>query len=195
MAKSINSSGNISDFTYSNTTGHVHITGAGGGGGGGSSNNTGNIQLTTGTSANTTASIGPDLTPEEVKRLENLIADRDYWIKQEKLNAFKKLPPHLRQRAVDEACMKEYLENVNNIDKSKFDGQDEIEKLESKNRNNMGFTFSGSSLSIDGTGSWYVDNSTSGMVEITNYFTKDELMDAHATVTLEESLTGDEDGL
>lgn len=157
------------------------------------SNNLFNSSLLTTTSGSTTSTtaVGPSLTEDEKKKLENLKQDRDSWVKQEKVKSFQKLPAHLRQRMVDQACIKECLEEINNIDQTKFEGQSEIEALAQKEVDN------GTYIMLDGTATTWnhvmLDgtNYTPHEVEIIDMFTKDELMEAHAAVTLEENLGED----
>lgn len=134
------------------------------------------------------------LTTEENSKLEDLKTEREKWIKSEKLKNFQNLPVHLRQEIVDEACVFECLKSMDSIDTSKFEGQDEIGELETKNDKSKmnGNYISSAGLSISPSydnGSPYAPNHNNFKYgKIIHEFTKEELMEAHAAATMEESL-------
>ena len=164
-------SGNVGDVCTSSGGDIIFQTGFGAGGGGSG-------VTWSGTGMEST------LTIDEAKQLDILKKDRDLWLKQEKLKAFQKLPNHLRQDIVDEACIVECIKDMSDIDVSKFDKNDEIYKLESKN---------GYYLAIDNA-TYHTYPHNSKYPVIIGALTRDELVDAHAAITLEENL-GDSDGL
>jgi len=174
MAKS---SSNHILTTTSGASGDIFIS-TGGGGGGGSG-------VTT-----TTATTVEQLSEKEKKKLDSLLADRNNWIKQKKLESFQKLPAHLRQQVVDESCIKECINQMNNIDTSKFEGQFEIEKLEKKQYDPNQLVFNNVNISTGGT-AWIGYDNYYKHTDITDQLTKDELMNAHAAITLEENLGED----
>lgn len=141
-----------------------------------------NIDLTTlHTTLNMQFSPSP-LTENESKKLDSLKEERDKWIKNEKLNNFKELPAHVRQDIVDEAFIKEFIEDIDMVNTDDFPDQKELENLEAKEANVYNqFT----DKDID-KGGHYPMNFKYG--RILDEFTREELMLAHTDATMEEAL-------
>lgn len=161
------------------------------------SGDTGDGTFTTTTLSSASIAIGEPLTPEERQKLDNLLRDRDMWIRSEKLRNFQNLPVHIRQDIVDESCLRECLMGMDEVNEFNFDGQSEINKLEQKDKMSHYNSYrSGTQLSpnfhsyigpVDA--SYEPHNIQFKYYKIINEFTKDELMEAHAAATLEESLS------
>jgi len=167
-------------------------SGAGGGGGSGSggtsgsAGSSGSVFIQTGTTTSSNFSFTPpvQLSEKEQAKLQQLRKDKINWLKQEKLNNFKKLPAHLRQEIVDEANIKDFVNSIANIDKAGFPDQVEIDTLESKSNSHS--TLNGTWVGVDGFNTTL--HMPSKYQTIINEFTKEELGSAHAEATLEEAL-------
>lgn len=186
---------------------------------------TGNHTFTTGNTV-TLGNTMPGLTDKQLKKLKQLEADKVKWIKCEKLKSFKELPAHIRQEIVDEVHIKEFINNINNVDFSGFPDSQEMQKLQAiQNQQYTVTTTSPFGLAVSGAGggggggagaagqvavnngSTYVSNGSSWNAVtydginvdanhhfqfkydiITHEFTKEELTNAHADATIEETL-------
>jgi len=120
------------------------------------------------------------LTAKEETRFTELKLQQRVWLKTEKINKFKELPPNIRQEVVDEACLIKCISDIYNVDESGFENHLELEKLEEiRNNNNW--------LGVSGNG-YHDTNSQYKYFQITNMFTREELIDAHSAATIEEAL-------
>lgn len=134
------------------------------------------------TTVTTTNVILGTLTKEEYDKLQELREERKKWIRVQKLKEFQKLSAHIRQEIVDEACLCECLNNINSISGNGFEKQEEIEALENKE------SFSTQSAYIGVCSPSAHIDLISKYSPFINEFTKDELIEAHANATVEESL-------
>lgn len=152
---------------------------------------------------NGSITFGEQLTDAERKELNNLKEEKEKWIRQQRLKGFQKLPAHLRQEIVDEAYLKDCINNMNNIDETEFDSNDRISELEQKESNASLATWMGQAhahtINLQGASNWYIlhtdgtsyqpiDQMIFKYRKIINEFSTEELAEAHAAATLEESL-------
>jgi hypothetical protein len=123
------------------------------------------------------------ISEDEVKELESLEEEVKAWERQQKLVHFKELPRHIRQNIVDEACIKVMLQQMNNVDTSKFEGWARLEELKNKRNIVRGVTLTAVNGSI-----YMGHDYTYKYNGITSEFSKEELIDAHAEATIEEDM-------
>lgn len=147
-----------------------------------------NIILTTGTSQipnytiSTTVSTIADygLTPEEEKELQSLTEEKNRWLKEQQLKYFQNMPAHLRQDILDHSLIRDLVNGMTNIDESKFHSIDRLNELNYRN-NHILFK---ADMDIN-----YDSNYYSKYLFILNIFSTEELAEAHANATAEESLS------
>lgn len=143
--------------------------------------------------------IGETLTQEETKEMEDLEKEKQAWIKQQRLKGFQRLPAHLRQAVVDEAYLRDCIRDMNNVDESKFDHEDRLQELKSREKASRFANHLGVHQSQQMN--WFTSNTTVGFIQtetptfkyinIIEQFTTQELAEAHAAATLEESISED----
>lgn len=138
------------------------------------------------------------ITKEEQAELDSLENELKSWTKVQKIIAFKFLHRNLRQDIVDEACYMDFYKNIMSVDASKFPDATKLAELQEKKQGyyidsnglrvtgihagvNLGYAYAYSYGYSAGSPSWR-------FAEIHGIFTKEELMTAHAEITLEEEL-------
>lgn len=122
-------------------------------------------------------------TKEELKELKELEEEMVRWRKSKKLNCFKQLPSHLRQEIVDEAMLKSLMQS-NEADPlyQEFEGWNRLTEL----RNKKGENHLRSNVihrEIDRNKLQYK------YLPIILRFSLDELMEAHASASLEDEIS------
>lgn len=139
------------------------------------------------------------ITAEEKQELEDLEKEKQSWFKQQRLKGFQRLPAHIRQEIVDEAYIKDFINEMSEIDENQFEGQSRINELKSKEQIQMLLSTFGHQLNVSGN-QWYSPHTFAGTSDqpidqmvfkygkIINEFTTQELAEAHSAATIEENL-------
>jgi hypothetical protein len=181
------------------TSGTIYIGGAGGGGGGAG----GGFYGINGTATITTTGLTSPMPPtqEELAELEVLEQQRQITIKQEQVNAFKRVPAPIRQRLVDDILWARELAAIEVAEPAKSSRQLELENKKNSNlygtlyggityggAGGTGTIYNGSTVTI--TPGWY---SSQGIrPTIPSRMTEDEIIMAHAEATMEEECLNQE---
>lgn len=133
---------------------------------------------------------GVQITKEEESELRELEEECKSYVKNKKLQEFKKLPKNLRQRIVDILVLKTFSHDINSVDENSFEKVDRIKELRRKIPNSQYYNnnaYYGSQGAIySTTANFSLEEST--IMNIVNAFERDDLLKAHAEVSLEEEL-------
>ena len=123
------------------------------------------------------------LTSEQQEELDALKVERNNYMNSEKIKSFKELAPHVRQKIVDEACIYDSVNAINNIDYTNLEGNARYNELIDIQNSQWGTLGSGSGSVYDR--GYEINSIYSGIIR---HFSKEELVNAHAEVTIEEEL-------
>jgi hypothetical protein len=132
----------------------------------------------------------PRMTKQQENRLDELQKEFDLWKKRQKLMAYKRLPPHIRQDIVDEALYKKMIIETNKIEQTDFPDFKELKDLKSLRESGQhlysGIASTPFSSSIFGhTQSLDVGK----YAVILSEFSLEELMQAHTEASLDDELS------
>lgn len=133
----------------------------------------------------------PDpLTKEEEKELRQLEEESTSFIKNKKIEEFKKIPKNIRQRIVDVLVLKTFCNEIGSINENSFDKIDKLRELRRKQ------SLANSQPYYNGLSGHYtvgIHPSTftaedSFILNILDNIPKDDILKAHAEISLEEEL-------
>ena len=138
------------------------------------------------------------LTSEEKEELDRLTIEHGHEIKKQKLNAFKKINPALRQFVINAITWRESLTEINSVH---VDKSQRLQELEQKRQQHNWYTSAGGSFhQQSGKSSLWTPSFDPShmdgmlrMVGIPEGITIQDLMEAHVEATLEEEMLNGEE--
>lgn len=126
------------------------------------------------------------MTKEEETKLVELERELEQHKKQQKIKAFKMLPPSIRQGVVDDIVLDTFTKSLSNSNEETFDQMVEIKRLRAMKPVQNHFSFSGLSSQIANI---HIDYMHMRYSEILKYMTKEEIIAAHLEASLEEEIS------
>jgi len=121
---------------------------------------------------------------EEIIELEELELDLERWKRSEKLKIFQKLPAHIRQDVVDEIIIRDLLNDIENVNTKpeNFSDYSRVKELRSKIQSANSYI---TPYRVTHDSHYPYMSKYSFLI---NTFTASELMEAHASASLEDEI-------
>jgi hypothetical protein len=119
------------------------------------------------------------LSPDEIVELRTLEKEYEAVAKNKRINIFKGMPANLRQSIVDHLVCKKFLNDMKHLpeDESEWSRLYDLRRRDSRIHVTSGLSFSSSSI--------FIGSNYEAFLE---FLTEEEMLNAHAEQSLEESL-------